>query len=121
MKLKGIFTLFLAGAALTATAQTHVEGAEYFKADQFDNAKDLLLRSLNNSGTDKAVSDYYLGLIALQENKDAEAGKYFADGVAANPGYAYNYVGEGWLLLRAGDQKGAEAKFKEADKLSAKL
>ena len=45
MKLKGIFTLFLAGAALTSTAQTHVEGAEYFKADQFENAKDLLLRS----------------------------------------------------------------------------
>ncbi len=120
MKLKGIFTLFLAGAALTSTAQTHVEGAEYFKADQFENAKDLLLRSLNNPGTDKAITDYYLGLIALQENNEADARKYFSDGVAANPEYAYNYVGEGLLLLRADDLKGAEAKFKEADKLSKK-
>ena len=56
MKFKGIMTLCLAGFAISANAQTHVEGAEYYKADQFDNAKELLLRSLNNSGTDKAVS-----------------------------------------------------------------
>lgn len=49
MKFKGIMTLCLAGFAISANAQTHVEGAEYYKADQFDNAKELLLRSLNNS------------------------------------------------------------------------
>ena len=48
MKFKGIMTLCLAGFAISANAQTHVEGAEYYKADQFDNAKELLLRSLNN-------------------------------------------------------------------------
>ena len=58
MKFKGILTLCLAGFAMSAAAQTHVEGAEYYKADQFDNAKELLLRSLNNAGTDKSVSDY---------------------------------------------------------------
>ena len=82
------------------------------KPTSFENAKDLLLRSLNNPGTDKAITDYYLGLIALQENNEADARKYFSDGVAANPEYAYNYVGEGLLLLRADDLKGAEAKFK---------
>ena len=120
MKFKRILTLCLAGASLGAFAQTHVEGEEYYKADQLDNAKDLLLRSLNNAQTDKSVSDYYLGLIAIEEGKNAEAGKYFDQGVAANPDYAYNYVGQGLLKLIAGDKKGAEELFKTADKHSKK-
>ena len=79
MKLKRIFTLGLVGMSLTVMAQTHVEGEEYYKADQFENAKDLLTRSLNNAGTDKAVSNYYLGLIAVGNDKLASAEKYFAD------------------------------------------
>ena len=120
MKFKRILTLCLAGASLGAFAQTHVEGEEYYKADQLDNAKDLLLRSLNNAQTDKSVSDYYLGLIAIEEGKNAEAGNYFDQGVAANPDYAYNYVGQGLLKLIAGDKKGAEELFKIADKHSKK-
>lgn len=120
MKLKRILTLCLAGASISAFAQTHVEGEEYYKADQLDNAKDLLLRSLNNPQTDKAVSDYYLGLIAIEENKNSDAANYFNQGVAANPEYAYNYVGQGLLKLMAGDVKEAEELFKQADKLSKK-
>lgn len=120
MKFKGILTFCLAGVALTATAQTHVEGAEYYNADQFENAKELLLRSLNNPGTDKAVSDYYLGLVSIDENNTAQARKYFQDGIAANPEYAYNYVGLGRLLLKEGDKKGAEGSFKQAEKLAKK-
>lgn len=82
MKFKGIMTLCLAGFAISANAQTHVEGAEYYKADQFDNAKELLLRSLNNSGTDKAVSDYYLGMIALHEKKKFRGSEIFRTGYA---------------------------------------
>lgn len=117
MKFKGILTLCMAGFALSAAAQTHVEGEEYYKADQFANAKDLLLRSLNNAGTDKAVSDYYLGLIALRDNNKSEAQKYFENGVQANPDYAYNYVGLGQLALAGGNAKGAEEQFKMAEKL----
>lgn len=120
MKFKGILTFCLAGVALTATAQTHVEGAEYYNADQFENAKELLLRSLNNPGTDKAVSDYYLGLVSIDENNTAQARKYFQDGITANPEYAYNYVGLGRLLLKEGDKKGAEESFKQAEKLAKK-
>lgn len=120
MKFKGILTFCLAGVALTATAQTHVEGAEYYNADQFENAKELLLRSLNNPGTDKAVSDYYLGLVSIDENNTAQARKYFQDGIASNPEYAYNYVGLGRLLLKEGDKKGAEESFKQAEKLAKK-
>lgn len=120
MKLRNILTLCLAGVSLGAFAQTHVEGEEYYKADQFDNAKDLLVRSLKNSGTDKSVSDYYLGMIAINENNTAEAAKYFDDGVASNADNPYNYVGQGLVKLMAGDQKGAEELFKQADKLAKK-
>lgn len=115
MKLKGILTLCFAGFAMSALAQTHVEGAEYYKADQFDNAKELLLRSLNNAGTDKAVSDYYLGMIALRDKKNSEAQKYFEEGMQLNPEYAYNYVGAGTLALLNGNTKEAERLFKEAE------
>lgn len=115
MKFKGIMTLCLAGFAISANAQTHVEGAEYYKADQFDNAKELLLRSLNNSGTDKAVSDYYLGMIALHEKKNSEAQKYFEQGMQANPEYGYNYIGAGTLALLNGNQKEAEKFFKQGE------
>ena len=120
MKFKGIFALCLAGVSMTAMAQTHVDGEEYYKADQLENAKDLLKRSLSNPQTDKAVSDYYLGLIAFEEGKDSEAANYFSQGISANPEYAYNYVGQGLLKLKAGDQKGAEELFKTADKNSKK-
>lgn len=49
MKFKGILTLCLAGASFGVFAQSHVEGEEYYKADQLTNAKDLLLRSLKNA------------------------------------------------------------------------
>ena len=120
MKFKSLFAVCLAGLAFGANAQTHVEGAEYYKADQLENAKDLLLRSLNNPATDKAVSDYYLGQIAIDEGKTQDAANYFNQGVAANPDFAYNYVGQGLIALLGGDEKGAENLFKEAGKHSKK-
>lgn len=120
MKLKRFITLCLAGASLTAFAQTHIDGEEYYKADQLGNAKDLLLRSLNNAQSNKAVSNYYLGLISYQEGNLAEAANYFSQGISANPEYAYNYVGEGLLKLKAGDEKAAEESFKAAEKCSKK-
>lgn len=120
MKFKSLFTVCLAGAALCANAQTHVEGAEYYKADQLENAKDLLIRSLNNVSTDKAVSNYYLGRIALDEGKLKEAAEYFNKGISINDGYAYNYAGLGAIQLLNGDLKGAETYFKDAEKRSKK-
>lgn len=114
-------TLCLAGAAtLGAYAQSHVEGQEYYKADQMANAKDLLNRALGNAGTNKAVANYYLGMIALSENQNAAATKYFADGVAAEAEYPYNYVGQGEMALKAGNEKDAEGLFKTARKFAKK-
>lgn len=120
MKFKGLFTLCLAGFAATAFAQTHKEGEEYYKADQFENARELLNRSLSNSGTDKAVSDYYLGLIALRDGKKAEAQKFFESGIAENAAYGYNYVGLGTIYMLDGNEKEAKKVFKEAEKFAKK-
>ncbi|MDE7109191.1 MAG: tetratricopeptide repeat protein, partial [Muribaculaceae bacterium] len=116
MKFKFLFAAaLLAGASFSSFAQTHVEGEEYYKADQLNNAKELLLRNMNNSGTNKAVSDFYLGLISLQEGKQDEALKYFNEGIQNNPDYAYNYVGLGIIDLKKGDKKAAETQFKIAE------
>ena len=54
MRIKSILSLCFAAASLTALAQTHAEGVEYYEADQLHNAKELLQRNLNNPGTAKA-------------------------------------------------------------------
>lgn len=121
MKLKGLMTLCLAGAAtFGVNAQTHVEGQEYYKADQIENAKDLLTRALNNPGTNKALADYYLGMIAVRENKMADATKYFDQGIAADAENAYNYVGKGLVALKAGDFNTARNFFKDGQKYAKK-
>lgn len=120
MKIKLFLILCLAGASLSAAAQGYKDGIEYYKADQFDNAKELLLRNIDNADTNKAASFYYLGCIALHEGNNAEAAKYFADGVAANPEYAYNYIGLGTIDLLNKDEKAAEKNFKQAERLVKK-
>lgn len=120
MKFKLLLSLCVAGASLSATAQGYKDGIEYYKADQFDNAKELLLRNIDDAETDKAISFYYLGCIAMKEGNIEEATKYFNDGIAANPEYAYNYVGLGAINLKNNDVKAAEKNFKQAEKLTKK-
>lgn len=120
MKLRGLFSMMLAGASLGMLAQTHAEGVDYYKADQFENAKELLERNFNNPGTDKAVADYYLGLIAVENGDLNAAARYFSEGMTANPEYAYNYVGEGSLCLKRGELKNAEKLFKDGEKYAKK-
>lgn len=111
----------LAGVGLSGIAQTHKEGIEYYKADQFANAAELLDRNMNNPGTDKAISNYYLGLIALKAQQPEAAKKYFDAGIAANPDCAFNYIGLGQIALLNKNVKQAETYFKEAkSKVKAK-
>ena len=108
----------LAGAALGMSAQTHKEGVEYFKADRYNNAKELLERNYNNPNTDKAVANYYLGELALLEKNPAQAKAYFEKGIEINPDYAYNYIGLGQLALAGGDKDSAKLaanEFKTAE------
>jgi tetratricopeptide (TPR) repeat protein len=121
MKFKFLFTAaFLASASFSVMAQTHIEGEEYFKADQLANAKELLLRNMNNAGTDKAISDYYLGLIAIEEGNASEANKWFTEGTQNNPENAFNYIGLASLELKNGNKQDAEKLIKKAESKTKK-
>ena len=110
----------IAGSSVISWAQTHQEGVEYYRADQFSNAKELLQRNYNNAGTDKAVSEYYLGLISLHDGNTAEAKQHFEKGISINPEYAFNYVGLGEVALKNGQKKDAEIYFKDAKSRAGK-
>lgn len=119
MKIKFFLSLLL-GAALTASAEGYKDGIEYFKAGQYANAKTILEQTLNQAGTDKAMSYYYLGQIALIEKNNAAAKTSFEKGIQANEFCAYNYVGLGSLALLDGNNSAADEYFKDALKIGKK-
>ncbi len=112
MKFKLLLSLFCAGV-LTAGAQGQgfKDGIEYYKADQYANAKTILERTLNDGSTDKSLAYYYLGQIAVHDKDMSAAKSYFDKGVAANPDNGFNYVGLGTLDLKNGDAKAAKGQF----------
>lgn len=120
MKLRNLFLSGMVLSAFSIFAQTHTQGIEYYKADQFYNAQELLNRNLNNPGTDKALSYYYLGQIAMRNDKTSEAQKYFNDGISADAENPYNYIGLGYIALKKGDLKEAEKYFKDAESRAKK-
>ncbi|WP_418705673.1 tetratricopeptide repeat protein, partial [Barnesiella intestinihominis] len=117
--LKLFFSLFLAAGSFTAFAASYTDGIEYFKAGQPDRAKILLERTLDDAGTNKAESYYYLGEIAFVNKDYTAAAEYYKKGLEADPLFAYNLVGQGKLALNGSAdkeqaEKGAEKYFKEA-------
>ncbi len=119
MKFKFLLSLCLAGA-LSVSAQGYKDGVEYFKADQFENAKTLLERNLNDPSTDKAVAYYYLGAIAVHQKDFAAAKADFEKGLAADAANPYNKIGLGELALMNGDEKTAQNYFDEVRKANKK-
>ncbi|MDE6170544.1 MAG: tetratricopeptide repeat protein, partial [Duncaniella sp.] len=115
MKLRSLLSLCMGGLALTALAQGgYQDGVDYYNADRFDKAKTILEKTLNDAGTDKAVSYFYLGSLNLRDGKVTEAAANFNNGVAANPQNGYNYVGLGHIALKNGNKAEAEKQFKQA-------
>lgn len=113
MKFKLLVALVVLFCTSSVFAQGYKDGVEYYKVNQFEKAKILLNRNLNNADTDKAQAYYYLGQVALAEGNKTAAKEYFDKGIQANPADGYNYVGLGALALKNGDVKGAEKLFKE--------
>jgi len=119
---KNLIISLLAATALTAVAQSqgYKDGIEYYKAGQYDNAKTILNNTINNAGTDKSLSFYYLGQVALAQDNKAEAKANFDKGVAANADCAYNYVGLGAVALLDNQEDQAKDYFKKAQSLDKK-
>lgn len=121
MKLKAILALMLAGTlGAAAQSQGYLDGIEYYKAGQYENAKTILENTIGASSTDKALANYYLGQTELALDNKAAAKKYFEAGIAANPENGYNYVGLGAIDLLNKDAKAAEENFKKAQSFAKK-
>ena len=120
MKFKVLVSLMLLGGSLSALAQGYKDGIEYYKVGQYDNAKELLLRNLNDATTDKSEAYYYLGCLDMKAGNTADAKANFDKGVTENANNPYNYVGLGAVALKNGDAKGADILFKTAQKLVKK-
>ncbi len=121
MKIKLFFSLLLAGGLMaSAQSQGYKDGIEYYKDGQFNNAKEILERTLNQSETDKALANYYLGQVALAQGDKAAAKSYFEQGMQIDPENAYNYIGIGALDLLNGQLDAAKDQFKMAEKYTKK-
>lgn len=120
MNLKHLLPALMLGVALVASADGYKDGIEYYKAGQYDNARTILERTINDASTDKAMAYYYLGQTALAQDDKAAAKSYFDKGLAANAECPYNYVGVGAVALMNGDENTAEDNFKQALKLGKK-
>lgn len=119
MKLKLILISALcAAAAFTASAQDqgYLDGVDYFKVEQYDNAREILERTLKDPSTDKATANYYLGQIALFKGDLNSARTYFQHGLSADGKNGLNYVGMGALALKQGNAQEAKVQFKNAMK-----
>lgn len=119
MKLRFLFSLML-GASLAAGAQGYHDGVDNYNAGRKDIAKEILMNTLNAPSTDKAIAYYYLGCIDFDNNNIAEAKANFEKGIAANPEYPYNYIGEGEVVLKSGDKSSAQKLFDQAMKFDKK-
>lgn len=119
MKFKLLCSLLL-GGAMSMSAEGYMDGVEYFRADQPEEAAIILNNTIAQPGTDQATAYYYLGQIALKQGDKAQAKAMFDKGLAANPDNGYNYVGLGALALKDGDAKAAENHFKKAKGLAKK-
>lgn len=116
------FLTVLAAAASVwgcAWANDYTDGIEYFKADQPDNARTILERTIDEPTTNKSESYYYLGEIAFLNKDYTKAAEYYAKGLEADPENVYNLIGQGKLQLST-DKKAAEKIFKEALKKNKK-
>lgn len=119
MKFNYVAALIL-GASLVANAEGYKDGIEYYKAGQYDNAITLLNKNMNNSDTDKALANYYLGQAYLNKGDKAKAKTYFEAGIADNPNCGYNYVGLGAIALLDKNKSAAEDNFKKAQNFGKK-
>ena len=92
-----IATIFLLFISLGAWSQVD-RGIELFLLEDFEQAKKAFEQSTSQSAD---ISYYYLGEIALRNNKAAEAASYFEKGIAADPNAVLSRIGKTKLELKS--------------------
>lgn len=101
--------------SISALAQNS-PGADYLSLGELKLAKEYFQKVLRQS---PAEANYYLGEIAFQEGKTAEAKSYYEQAIAGNPESALGAIGLAKLQLKS-DPKGAEDQLKEIQKKNKK-
>lgn len=120
MKFKSLLAFMLGAVAVSASAQGFKDAVEYYRADQPDEAEIIINRTIDASGTDKSMANFYLGQIAFLRQNYANAKTFYEKGIAINAENGYNYIGLGRLALQQGDKSAADDFFKQAAKLNKK-
>lgn len=119
MKIK-FLAAFVAGAALSLSAQGYRDGIEYYRVNMPNEAQIILNRTLNDAATNRAESYYVLGQIELKNGKVAEAARLFNEGVKADPDNGLNYIGLGLVANKQGNAADQKTDFKKARDLGKK-
>ena len=97
--------------SISAFAQNS-PGADYLSLGETKLAKDYFMKTIRQS---PAEAHYYLGEIAFQEGKMAEAKTEYEAGLAGNPESALSAIGLAKLQLKS-NLKEAEDQLKEIQK-----
>ncbi len=101
--------------SISAFAQNS-PGADYLSLGETKLAKDYFMKTIRQS---PAEAHYYLGEIAFQEGKMAEAKTEYEAGLAGNPESALSAIGLAKLQLKS-NPKEAEDQLKEIQKKNKK-
>ena len=116
MKMKYFLGSFLSLMISISALAQNSPGADYLSLGELKLAKEYFQKVLRQS---PAEANYYLGEIAFQEGKTAEAKSYYEQAIAGNPESALGAIGLAKLQLKS-DPKGAEDQLKEIQKKNKK-
>ncbi|GAB6120759.1 tetratricopeptide repeat protein [Dysgonomonas termitidis] len=116
MKMKYFLGSFLSLMISISALAQNSPGADYLSLGELKLAKEYFQKTLSQS---PAEANYYLGEIAFQEGKTAEAKSFYEKALAANPEAALGAIGLAKLQLKS-DPKAAEDQLKEIQKKNKK-
>jgi len=116
-KKSGVAALFFVAIAAYAGNE---RGIDLYRAELYEAAKLELKAQTNQSPTEQAENQYYLGetYFALQQLDSAKA--CYTQAVASDPNYPFGYVGEGKIALKQVSVNDAKDLFKKAAGLAPK-
>ena len=108
-KISILSVILIGWTSVLLADDSNKQGIDYFKAAMYNYAKKALLDNIEGGKADKAEAYYYLGEIYAAENMKDSADYYYKQGLAADPNYVFNSIGE--LKLNLANNPGADKAF----------